>query len=334
MALDGFRQFKSPGPIASAYLMDRTSKVKALRGPVGGGKTVTNIYDGLRAASLMAPCNDGIIRYRRAIIGSTYGQLERNLYPSWKRWLPDDDTNFTPDQEWKGGGGRSAWHRLNFDVIRGTEQIQVRAEFIFAAIGDLVVEEFMRGFEPTDLWLFEADQLPESVMTVGATRIGRYPATGDASDAVPLDVPFHYYIGMDLNSPDTDSWFYETFEERKPKGFRCYAQPSGLAPNAENRKNLRPDYYDNQISTLMGQRNGKNLVRRMVHNQYAPTVDGQPVYEAYDDTMHWRRRRSIRCGACPSRWASIRVCSGRRPSSCSARRRGSIACSANACLAA
>lgn len=297
-AIEGFRQFKSPGPIATAYLVDRTSKVKALRGPVGGGKTVTNIYDGLRAAGSMAPCNDGIIRYRRAIIGSTYGQLERNLYPSWKRWLPDDETSFTPDQDWKGGGGRFATHRLTWDVLPNTpyqrevaqrlkqQVLQVRAEFIFAAIGDLVVEEFMRGFEPTDLWLFEADQLPEAVMTVGATRIGRYPATGDAPDAVPVDVPFHYYIGMDLNSPDTDSWFYETFEERKPEGFRCYAQPSGLASNAENRKNLRPDYYENQIRLLMAQRNGKNLVRRMVHNQYAPTLDGEPVYDAYDDAVH------------------------------------------------
>lgn len=297
-AIEGFRQFKSPGPVATAYLMDRTSKVKALRGPVGGGKTVTNIYDGLRAASCMPPCNDGVIRYRRALIGVTYGQLERNLYPSWKRWLPDDDTSFTPDQEWKGGGGRSATHKINFDVLpstpyqvefarkHGLRLIEARTEFIFAAIGEAVAEEFMRGFEPTDILMIEADQLDVAVMTVGVTRLGRYPATGDAPDAVPFDVPFHSYIGMDLNSPDTDSWFFEIFEERKPDGFKVYAQPSGLSPHAENRRNLRPDYYETMVQTLLTQRNGKNLVKRMVHNQYAPSLQGEPVYDGYDDAVH------------------------------------------------
>lgn len=298
-ALELFRTFEPPGPVAAAYLRDRSSIVKGLLGPVGGGKTVTSIFDGLRAASSMPPCNDGIIRYRRPYIGTTYGQLERNFYPSWKRWLPDDDTNFTPDQEWKGGGGRSAWHRLNWDIMPRTEAqrrtaarlgkqtIEVRAEFIFAAIGELVVEEFMRGFEPTDIHFIELDQLPEAAVSVGVTRVGRYPATGNAPDAVPLDVPFHYGIGADLNAPDTDSWFYELFEEKKPDGYKVYKQPSGLSPQAENRKNLRPDYYDNQVRTLMAQRNGKNLVKRMVHAQYAPSVSGEPVYgDVYDDAVH------------------------------------------------
>lgn len=285
-AVEMFRHFKPPGPVARAYLGDRVSKVKALLGPVGGGKTVTNIFGGIEAASRMPSCNDGVIRYRRAIIGSTYGQLERNLYPSWKRWLPDDDTSFTPDQEWKGGGGRSAIHTLRWDIVRGNRLVEVRAEYVFAAIGDAVVEEFMRGFEPTEMWLFEMDQLAEAVLKMAVTRCGRFPATGDAPDAVPQDVPFHYGVCGDLNAPDIDSWFYRVFEEDRPPGFKLYRQPSGRSAQAENRANLRPDYYDNQVAILSAQRGGRHLVRRMVDAQYAPSLQGQPVYDQYDDAMH------------------------------------------------
>lgn len=285
--VQNFRVFTPSGPVSGAYIHERAAKCKALLGPVGSGKTVANIYDSLSAAAHMPVCNDGIIRYRRAIIGSTYGQLQRNLYPSWRTWLPDDKGSFTPDSEWEGGGGRSATHTLSWDIRRGGKLIEVRAEYLFAAIGDLVVEEFMRGFEPTDMWLFEMDQLAEAVLTVGMTRIGRYPRTGQEPDAVPQNVAFPYYVCGDLNAPDTDSWFYHLFEEDRPDQFRLFRQPSGRSPQAENRSNLRADYYDNQVAILSKQRNGKYLVRRMVDAQYAPSISGEPVYgELFDDMVH------------------------------------------------
>jgi hypothetical protein len=306
MEFTSLRQFKPPGPIAGAYIKDRSSILKALLGPVGSGKTTANVFDSIRAPSLMPPCNDGVIRYRRAIIGTTYGQLERNLYPSWKRWLPEDGGDFTPASEWKGGGGRSATHTLEWDVVRGHKLVPVRAEYVFAAIGELDVELFMRGFEPTDIWCFEMDQLPEAVIDVGVTRIGRYPPTGDDPDAVPRDVPFHACVCGDLNAPDDESWFYKLFEEGRAGQLdadgmpiepikingveiipKVYKQPSGRSPRAENRANLRPDYYDRMIGTLARKQNGKNLIKRMVDAQYAPTQAGNPVYgDVYNDDVH------------------------------------------------
>jgi hypothetical protein len=284
--LELFRHFQPAGPVAASYVGDRTSRVKALLGPVGGGKTVANVFDSVLAACAMPPCNDGVIRYRRAVIGSTYGQMERNLYATWHAWLPPGDNEWTL-QDWTGGGGRFARHALRWQIVRGTKLIEVRAEYIFAAIGELVVEEFMRGFEPTDLWLFEMDQLPEAVLDVGLTRVGRFPRTGTAPEAVPQDVAFNYGVCGDLNAPDIDSWFFRRFEESPAPGFRVYKQPSGRAPKAENRKNLRPSYYDDQVSALSAKPGGRHLIKRMVDAQYAPSLDGEPVYAGeYDDATH------------------------------------------------
>lgn len=286
--LQGFRQFRPSGAISAAFIADQTSTVKALLGPVGGGKSVACVYDSVRRPSLMPACNDGIVRYRRAICGTTYGQLERNLYPTWKRWLPEDGGDFTPVAEWKGGGGRSAVHKLEWEVLRGNRLVIVQAEYVFAAVGDLAVEEFMRGFEPTDFWLYEVDQQPEAMIDVGITRLGRYPATSERGerDALPADAAFSPMIACDLNAPDIDSWFYQKFEEDPPAGFRVYKQPSGKSAKAENIGNLPRGYYDRQIEALSKRPGGKHLITRMVHAKYAPSQAGEPVFVEYDDDVH------------------------------------------------
>lgn len=284
-----FRNFEPAGPVANAFAKDQSSIVKMLLGPVGGGKSVACTFDSVRRPSLMPPCNDGVIRYRRAIIGSTYGQIERNLYPTWWRWMPRTD-GWT-EGEWQGGGGRFARHMAYWQVRRRIDGqmrlVDVNAEYIFAAIGDLVVEEFMRGFETTDFWLYEADQLPEAVLSTAVTRLLRYPPTGDAPDALRQDAAFQPQIVGDLNAPDVDSWFFRIFEEEKPPGFRVYKQPGGRTAHAENRKHLAKDYYENQVRVLSAQRGGRHLVRRMVDAQYGPSLIGEPVYaDIYDDAMH------------------------------------------------
>lgn len=299
-ALENFRAFKPSGPVSQAFLKDRSSLVKAILGPVGGGKSVTCTYDSIRRPSFMPACRDGIVRYRRAIIGSTYGQLERNLYPTWWRWVPKDAKNEAAwfEGEWQGGGGRFAIHKLEWDVPRrqgGTYIVtRVRAEYIFAAIGDLAVEEFMRGFEPTDFWFYEMDQIPEAAIDVAITRIMRYPGTSPDDDPIPdtlsKGVGFTPQIVGDLNAPDTDSWFYRKFEEDPAPGFKVYKQPSGLSPQAENIDHLPANYYDRQVETLSRRKGGKNLVQRMVHAQYAPSSAGDPVYQdEYDDAVHFSR---------------------------------------------
>jgi hypothetical protein len=281
--LDKFRNFKPAGPIAAAYLSDRQSKVKTIRGPVGSGKTVSSILDGLMAASAQMPvCRDGKIHFRDAVIGATYGQLERNLYPSWKYWLPECPEWTSGD--WEGGGGRFATHTINFDVLRNGKIVEVCYEALFAALGELTLEQFMRGFEPSAWYLFEVDQLPEGVIEAAVGRLGRYPN----ADMLPPGVEWNGYVRADLNAPDIDSWYYKLAEEVKPNGFQAYVQPSGLSPKAENLQNLPKGYYPNLAEV---NKHKKKWVRRFVANQYGPTDDGEPVYPEYSDDVHMAAER-------------------------------------------
>lgn len=304
------RIYKPAGPVSAAFLRDAESDVRALLGPVGGGKSSTCIFDLIRNACLMpecigsAPGVDGIIKFKVAVIGMTYGQMERNLFPTWKRWLPADGDNWT-EAEFTGGGGRMAVHKIEWDIQRGNRRIRVFFEAVFAALGEHVVEEFMRGFEPTCFWFYEVDLLPESCISQAIFRLGRYPSVADLKPSTPLrgfpgytlgklppgkaygDLPpnvlYRSYVICDLNAPDHDSWFYATFEENLPPGFKLYKQPSGLSAQAENKHNLPPGYYERQVTVLKD----KYLIQRMVHAQYAPSRDGEPVFPEYDDDLFY-----------------------------------------------
>jgi hypothetical protein len=276
-----FRNFVPPGPVASAFLADRISETRLLRGPVGGGKTVTCIFDGLGNASHMPVCKDGWIHFRLAVVGNTYGQLERNLYPTWKYWLPENGGGWTK-AFWEGGGGRSAKHTIIWKIVRDGVVIPVRFEAIFGAIGELSLEQFVRGFEPTAWYLYECDQLPEGIIEEAAGRLNRYPNADMLGDQ-----PFRSYVVGDLNSPDIDSWYYRLVEEVKPAGLKQYVQPSGLSPRAENMANLKPPgrYY---LDRFEKNKHRKRWVKRFILNEYGPSEAGEAVYaQEYSDEIHY-----------------------------------------------
>jgi hypothetical protein len=276
--IERFRRFKPPGPVAQAYLADRTSKVKTIRGPVGSGKTVSSIFDGISASGAVMPiCKDGKIHFRDAVIGVTYGQLERNLYPAWHYWLPPDGGDWT-EADWSGGGGRFATHKINFDTIRDGRRVEVCYEAIFAALGEVSLEQFMRGFEPSAWYLFEVDQLPEGVIEAAVGRLGRYPS----ADMLPAGVEWTGYVRADLNAPDVDTWYYRLAEEVRPKGFMPYVQPSGLSAKAENLHNLPRGYYQNLADSNAHK---PKWVKRFVKNEYGPSDYGQPVFPEYSDEL-------------------------------------------------
>jgi len=276
--VENFRTFKPAGPVAEAFLLDRTSEVRAIMGPVGGGKSVSCVYDMLLNAGQMPICRDGKIRYRLAIIGNTYGQIERNLFPTYFEWLPRTTDNFF-EAELKGGGGRQAFHKVGFKVIRGGVVVQVECEVIFAAIGEQAVQPFMRGFEPTAFWLYEMDQMPETVLTNAIGRIGRYPPKKQLR---PGDSYRPYVVG-DLNAPDIDHWFVKAFDEQRVEGYTLYRQPGARTGRAENVQNLPDGYYDRLIRL-----NAKKprWITRFIDCEYGPSEEGEPVYPEYSDALH------------------------------------------------
>lgn len=277
--------YQAPGPVAKAFLEDTRHQVRLLRGPVGSGKTIACCYDAVRSAIMRMPIwRDGVIRYRQAVIGSTYGQLERNLYPSWWKLYPKDPSTWT-EGEWQGGGGRFAKHVMRFTTLRGGRRVPVEFEAIFAAIGEQSIEEFVRGFEPSGWHLYEVDQQPEGIIEQALGRLGRYPNRADIGAG---ELPWEGTLIGDLNAPDINHWYDIYVNQHRPPFVAEYVQPSGLSPDAENVAALGPGYYEKKMLQYASQ---PRLARRFVLNEYGPSGDGEPVFPQWSDARHLGAQR-------------------------------------------
>lgn len=263
-----FNPAEAIGPVAAAYLVDRSS-ASCIMGPIGSGKTSVSLIKCLYAAAQQEP-NDKGIRYSKfAVIRDTYRNLSKTTIPSWTNWVPRELGEF------KGGGsGEPATHHIRFKLENDNTIVDLLMEFI--AVGEHNIEDVMRGWEGSGAYLNEADRLPEDVFKFVRGRVGRYPS-----------LPKHNVkcswrgVWADMNAPDEDNYMAKLFIYDRPQGFAFFEQPGGLNPNAENIKNLPDRYYEDQMA---GQTD--YYIRRMIHNKLGYSRDGKPVYEEFNDSIH------------------------------------------------
>jgi hypothetical protein len=253
--------WRAPGPVAHAFYSDR-SRVSAIMGPIGSGKTGTALMRIIAQAQEQRPHSDGVRRSKWAVVRDTYTNLEKTTIKSWHAWVPRDVGAW---------GADPPAHAVKFGLPDGTV-VDLVVEFI--GLGDQSVETVMRGWEGTGAYINEADTLSPDVLTFLRGRVGRYPskALGGAS---------WWGVLLDFNAPDTDSWPYKRFIEDRPKGWSFHRQPSGLSPRAENVANLVPGYYAEQME---GQ--PEWYIRRFIRNEFGFSRDGKPVYPEFTDEVH------------------------------------------------
>jgi len=273
------RDYSSPGPVANAYLMDRTNTVRFLMGPFGSGKTNVNFFDKLKCAMEMPKCTRGGPErvgnrfYRHVELRDTYQNLWGTTIKSWNAGWFDKHVG-----KWSGGEGRRATHELVFDMADGG---RLYFELIFQAMQDQDIESALRGIEPTSVNLGEADLMNGDVLLYSAGRVmqQRYPR----KDWFDEGQQYYTSVTGDLNPPDMDNYVYNIFEEVRPAGHKLYKQPSGRGPMGENRAAIPREIYDK-----MARENAHRpwWVRRMVDGQYGYSREGEPVYTEYDDTVH------------------------------------------------
>jgi hypothetical protein len=273
------RSYQSPGPVASAYLMDRTNTVRFMMGPFGSGKTNVNFFDKLKCAMEMPKCTRGGPErvgnryYRHVELRDTYQNLWGTTIKSWNvGWFSKEVG------KWSGGDGRRATHELIFDMPDGGK---LYFEIIFQAMQDQDIESALRGIEPTSVNLGEADLMAGDILTYASGRVlqQRYPR----KDWFDEGQQYYTSVTGDLNPPDVDSWIYNIFEEIRPEGHKIFKQPSGRGPLGENRSAIGREIYER-----MARENAHRpwWVRRMVDGQYGFSREGEPVYPEYDDATH------------------------------------------------
>lgn len=256
---------RSPGPVADAFLVDR-SPVSAIMGPQGSAKTTTCIKRAILRTQRMPPWAEGgtLRRYTLGVFRQTYRQLWDGTIPSWLSVLPKKADN----AEWHGSSPNPATHRVRWRDPWGECELVA----MFRAFDESADPNSMRGAQFTDVYLNEMDTLPEDLFTWLVGRVGRNP--------VETILGRPGWIFGDLNAPDVLNWTYRDFVEEPKPGFTLYRQPGGRDPGAENLDVVGPDYYARQAS-LNAHRPW--WVRRMVDNRPGFSRDADLVYPEFDD---------------------------------------------------
>ncbi|MFN3953230.1 MAG: hypothetical protein ACK4LQ_02175 [Pararhodobacter sp.] len=272
-----------PGPVAEAFFHSDAT-ITGIRGPVGSGKTTTLLQSRFRRALAMPrSVLSGVRQYKLLAVRQTYRQLWSTTIPSYLETYPKRLG------EWSGGRGDPVTHRILFEDDFGP--IEWICEFM--AFGDDVAAS-MRGIQSTDIWLNEADTVPNEVLGVGIGRINRWPGRAHF-EGYPPEQRSYGQIVCDFNATDEENWVVGVFHDEAarariaqdlsrhlPEGAKqvtveFYNQPGFGEPGCENLHNLSPDYYPAQLAALQLSGRG-DLADRLVFNKITYLRAGDPVF--------------------------------------------------------
>lgn len=233
--------------------------IRGLMGPFGSGKSSGCVIEIIKWACRQ-PKTDGKRRSRFAVIRNTYRQLGDTTIKTFMDWIPDGVFGTYTKSE----------HAFLIDKLDPDLEIEI----LFRALDRPEHVSNLLSLELTGAWVNEAREVPWAVIKALQGRVGRYPSVKAGGCVDPG-------IIMDTNPPDDESWWYKLFEETRPDTVELFKQPSGLAPDAENKPYLPPNYYEN----LLGG-SDVDFVKVYVHGEYGFVKDGKPIYADYIDSAH------------------------------------------------
>lgn len=248
--------YKAPPTIAKFMRSD--AFFRALKGPVGSGKSVGCVIESFRQCMQVPPCADGIRRSRGAIVRNTRQQLKDTTLRTWLDWVKP------------GVFGRWKESEMIFEL----RFKDIEADILFRPLDSPEDVQRVLSLELTWAWINEAREVPLEILQALMSRVGRYPKREDVQD-------YRSFILADTNPPEIDSTWYKIFEgipleEDNPGSameVESFQQPSGTSPQAENTAYLRPNYYQD-----LARGKTKAWVDTYVHGLYSPSLSGKPVY--------------------------------------------------------
>ena len=281
-------KYKPDGDVLKAF-MKNDEFFRLLRGPVGSGKSVCCCVELFRRALQQEKNKDGIRRSRWAVIRNTNPQLKTTTIKTWLDWFPEED-----------------WGKFQWSVpyTHNIKRADLELEVIFLALDRPEDVKKLLSLELTGIWINEAREIPKSIIDACTMRVGRFPSMKDGGCT---------WTGViaDTNAPEEDHWWpimsgevpipdHISKEEAKmlvkPDNWQFFTQPAGMVetkdtdgtvtgyePNklAENKNNMRKDYYPNIV---MGKT--KSWIDVYVMNRLGSIKDGKPVYPMFAPDVH------------------------------------------------
>lgn len=237
--------------------------MRALMGPVGGGKTTGAIMELLRQAILMPKGADGLRHSVMLIVRNTKQQLKDTTVASVLALIPEDIRG------WKEG---------NFSIEFTFND--VRSTWLFRSLDTPDDIQRVLSLEVTWIWVEEGREVPLTLLPHLEGRSGRFPAQSQSEE---FPEGFKYRSGMiyTTNPPEIDSDHYKFLEhlpqeDDEPNSVldvATFKQPSGLSLEAENIPNLRDGYYDK-----LAKGKTQAWIDVYIHGMYSHSQTGQPVY--------------------------------------------------------
>jgi hypothetical protein len=256
-------QLRAVGPVSQAFV-DSKAPISVMMGPEGSGKTTSGILKGVKLATDWPRTAPDVTRVKFAMIRRLQKDLEKTTMESWLRWFPKSAG------DWRGGKGAPATHDIYLPHPKGGI-IEMRVEFI--ATGDLRVEEAMRGWEGSFVYVDEVDLAPANVLRWVRGRCGRYPSE-------TLDQNPKMAWGT-CNAPEDGSWVIEDFIDEPKPGHQLFVQPSGLSPRAENIKALGRGWYPEQALTMTDYER-----KRRIENIPGLSQGAEAVFPEFNPEIH------------------------------------------------
>ena len=247
----------TPSKTIREFMLSK-AKIRAVMGPVGSGKTSGAIVELLRQSILMTPGEDGVRRSRHLIIRNSKQQLKDTTLASVVGLLPVELYKWRESE---------MLMRFRFN--------DVESDWLFRSLDTPDDVQRVLSLECSFCWVEEAREIPVALLSDLEGRTGRYPSQANG---------FRYNSGIiyTTNPPEIDSDHYKLLEglpqedDNDNSIILCdvFKQPSGLAPEAENIANLRPNYYEE-----LAKGKKQDWVDTYVHGKYSKSMSGRPVYE-------------------------------------------------------
>lgn len=297
-------KYQPPGPVGARFIQHE-GPIDLIMGPWGSGKTVACVFKIVaHAGNLFPVCRDGVVHVRCAAIRDTYREMAKTALASWHEFFPKRGPFTAPDKDaYSGGQDRPVKHVLEWDVKRlwpeGWKLTKVRLEMEFGAIGEQNLDSFFKGYEISMGWMNECDLLHEDVPGRFYGRTARYPPRSEVMewegdrlgwetdpDSGQQVIRLPRIILGDYNPPDETNWTYQRHieEPEKWQGYHFFQQPSGLSPQAENRRGKSRSQYEEEETAFGGPDNAE--ARRNVHGQYAAKKRGTVIFGKFNLLKH------------------------------------------------
>lgn len=259
--------FNYKAPRVVGQFMRSNAEFKAILGPFGSGKSVGCCVEILRRCAQQRKSPDGFRYSRWVVIRNVNQQLKDTTLKTWFQWIKPGVLGY-----WKVT-----------DMTFYLEFNDVKAEILFRALDTPEDVQKVLSLEITGAWLNECQFIPREIVEGLQGRLKRYPSQ-------EMGGSNYWMLIADTNPPAIDTYWHRVFEhlpidegdENSVVECDTFKQPSGLAPDADNKENLPADYYEK-----LAKGKSKVFIDASVHAKYPPSQAGKPVYHAtFDRSVH------------------------------------------------